>query len=118
MVTTLTDEDWTKLIYWIQKGKCTPFLGAGSSYPTLPLGRELAAELVEQDERDFKELCPLTDRQDLAKVCQYLAVKRGNTWPKQKIADIIDKRSLSARLADPLEPHRVLARLPMPLYLT
>ena len=37
MPNTLSEEDWEILLRRIDKGKCTPFLGAGACYGVLPL---------------------------------------------------------------------------------
>ena len=44
----LTDRDWDLLLKRINKGNCTPFLGAGVCYGVLPLGAEIAKEWVEE----------------------------------------------------------------------
>lgn len=113
----LEDRDWQALIYKIRNGLCTPFIGAGASYPVLPLARELSEALLEEDERDGAK-CPLTDRTDLAKVSQYLAVRyEDGTWPKLKIRDYLAARG-KPDFTNPDEPHRVLADLNLPVYLT
>jgi hypothetical protein len=115
--TILQDRDWQTLIYKIQNGLCTPFIGAGASYPVLPLGGQLATALIEEEEKWGKK-CPLKDRTDLPKVAQYLAVTHDDgTWPKLKIRDFIKNRP-QTDFTDENEPHRVLADLELPIYLT
>jgi hypothetical protein len=43
MVERLTEGDWKFLLDRINNGKLTPFLGAGASFPALPLGETIAA---------------------------------------------------------------------------
>ena len=84
----------------------------------LPLARELARELIEEDERTSGRPCPLPNREDLAKVCQYLAVtRRSGRWPKKRIADIL-QACPTPDLTNPAQLHRVLADLRLPVYMT
>jgi hypothetical protein len=108
---TLAENDWNILLRRIADGKCTPFLGAGASYGSLPLGGEVAQEWAR------KEGYPFPDEHDLVRVAQYLAVKYDPTYPKEEIL----RRLHGAvppdfRAAD--EPHGLLAELPLPVYMT
>ena len=58
----MREEDWDSLLMLIRMGKCTPFIGSGSSYPYLPLAGKLA------DDWSEKYHYPLKDSNDLAKV--------------------------------------------------
>ena len=108
----MLDSDWQLLMRRIAKGACTPFLGAGACYGTLPLGSDVAARWA--SEHDY----PLEDRTDLARVAQYVGVHTGDSmYPKELISEEL------AELAPPdfsaeNEPHAVLASLPLPIYLT
>lgn len=107
----MEDYHWQVLLERIREQKCTPFLGAGASAGTLPLGSEIAAEWAR--ENDY----PLEDPHDLARVAQFLAVKLDPMAPKEKIRRLL----LAAGQPDfgaESEPHAVLAELPLPLYLT
>jgi hypothetical protein len=42
MLDITKDENWKILLGRIKAGKCTPFLGAGASYGTFPLGSDIA----------------------------------------------------------------------------
>jgi hypothetical protein len=109
---------WGTLIEQIEAKACTPFIGAGASYPVLPKARELAAQLLQQDEELSKNLCPIVERDDLAKVCQYLAVSHeSSSWPKRKIAELLSQLGPPS-IDDMNEPHRVLASIELPLYIT
>jgi hypothetical protein len=95
----------------IKEGKCTPFLGAGASYGVLPLGSDIAQEWA------TAEGYPLDDNSDLASVAQFLAVKYDAIRPK----DMLIRRFATPSLPDfsnPYEPHRLLADLPLPVYIT
>jgi hypothetical protein len=114
---TLEKLPWSTLIGQIKDQRCTPFLGAGVCFDHLPLAKDLAAELLADDEASSGVKCPLADREDLAKVCQYLAVTRQDGgWPKSRIAEILKKKGPIPATAD--EPHQVLASLGLRIYLT
>jgi hypothetical protein len=108
---SLSDSDWKLLLHRIKEGRCTPFLGAGASFPALPLGGGLAEQW--SSEHSY----PLADRTDLPRVAQYLAVTYDSMFPKERLADSFKKCAppdFSARD----EPHSVLSRLPLPIYMT
>jgi hypothetical protein len=105
------DIDWEGLLLTIKYGKCTPFLGAGACYGVLPLGSSVAKEWAE------KYKYPLEDSHNLARVAQFVAVERGAMRPKYEIKEGFEKVG-SPDFNDPLEPHGLLADLPMPVYIT
>lgn len=108
----LTDTDWDVLLRRIDKGRCTPFLGAGASYGVLPLGGDIARQWA--DKYDY----PMEDRSNLIAVSQFLALKYSDSiFPKDLIVDMIEK-SGEPDFNDPTEPHRVLANLNLPVYVT
>jgi hypothetical protein len=111
MENRVTEHDWESLCARIKTGRCTPFLGAGACVPTLPLGSEIASEWADQ------YAYPLPDRHDLARVAQFLAVRQDPMFPKEQIAARLQERG-APDFSNPHEPHRVLASLPLPLYLT
>jgi hypothetical protein len=105
------DEDWDTLLWRIKEGKCTPFLGAGASYPTLPLGGEIARAWA--DEFGY----PLADKGDLSRVAQFMSINRDPMFPKEKMVRRYGRvEPPDFTKAD--EPHGVLAELPLPIYLT
>ena len=108
---TLHNRDWEFLLGRIQQGRCTPFLGAGACADVLPLGEDIAEEWAQQ--YDY----PLEDRKDLTRVAQFLAVQFDQWLPKQHLVDLVQKCEPPDFTA-PDEPHAVLARLPLPIYLT
>jgi hypothetical protein len=64
----MLDSDWHLLMRRISSGACTPFLGAGACYGTLPVGSDLAKRWA--GEHGY----PLDDSFDLARVAQYIGV--------------------------------------------
>jgi hypothetical protein len=108
---------WNTLIGKIKDGKCTPFLGAGTAHGILPLGAELSEEILAEEEASSGP-SPLTDRKDLARASQYIAVKReDSSWPKTRACENLRRRG-TPDLDDPDEPHTVFAQLNLPVYLT
>jgi hypothetical protein len=108
----MTDGEWNNLLENIKRGKCTPFLGAGASFGTVPLGSQIARDWAN------KYHYPLDDSLDLARVAQFVAVTENNRMlPKDRMQDLFRSLSLPDFKA-PDEPHRVLADLPFPIYIT
>jgi len=108
---TLSDVEWHILLRRIKAGKCTPFLGAGACFGVLPLGAEIAQEWAE--EYGY----PLKDSEDLVRVAQFLAVQQDWMFPKYEILERFENAP-APDFAEPDEPHRVLAELPLPIYMT
>src|SRR5258707_12662117 len=84
---SLSDSDWKLLLHRIKEGRCTPFLGAGASFPALPLGGGLAEQW--SSEHSY----PLADRTDLPRVAQYLAVTYDSMFPKERLAGLFNETS-------------------------
>src|SRR5712692_7531156 len=107
----LNERNWAVLLERISRGQCTPFIGAGICYGVLPLGGDIANAWAKQ--YDY----PLDDSCDLMRVAQFLALEFNDAvFPKEEIL-----KSFANKLpdfSDRLEPHRVLASLPLPVYLT
>jgi hypothetical protein len=133
---------WDALLISIKKGACTPILGTGICESALGSLSGLAERLAE--EHSF----PLAvhSRDDLTQVSQYLAAVQDRFFLETKVfenlrrsieagfgVDIFPEGALgdpswddnlwhriyTARAAkDPKEPHGVLARLPLPVYVT
>ena len=111
-VQTLSDDDWDTLVSRIKKGDCTPFLGAGISADLLPTGSKIAAEWSQ------RYGYPLPDTENLIKVSQFVGLHlRDFLRPKEIIRDIIETVGYPD-FSDPTEPHAVLAKLPLPIYMT
>jgi SIR2-like domain len=108
----LRDPDWKLLLARIEDGVCTPFLGAGVAAGVLPLGSDIARRWAEQ------ESYPLDDAHDLARVAQFLAVHQDDAmYPKELLARELAGLP-SPDLTQPGEPHAILARLPLPVFIT
>ena len=107
----LDDLDWEDLIESIKNGKCTPFIGAGACYGILPLANEIAKQWAKEYHY------PLHDSHDLTKVAQFLAFRRYEMFPKNKIQEIFQKAT-PPNFSDPHEPHGTLADLELPVYIT
>lgn len=112
MAELLKDEDWSVLVRRIKDGRCTPFLGAGACYGVLPLGGDIAKGWAKTYQY------PMDDSSNLISVAQFLALKYSDAvFPKDLIVDMF-KGSPQPDFSDNLEPHRVLAELPLPVYIT
>jgi hypothetical protein len=108
----LTERDWAVLIRAIKNQQCTPFLGAGACYGTLPLGGEVAQIWTKKYEY------PFSDSNNLMKVAQFLAIEFYPMYPKDEIVDLFKTYKVSPDYSDAGEPHRMLADLPLPVYVT
>ena len=108
----LRDEDWDLLLRRLSNENCTPFLGAGACYGVLPLGADLAKQWATK--YDY----PMEDPSNLISVAQFLALKYSDSiFPKDLIVEMF-KGFGAPDFTDALEPHRVLASLPLPVYVT
>jgi hypothetical protein len=108
----LEEKDWETLLTRLKAGRCTPFLGAAVNHGILPLGGEIANQWA----ADFDY--PLESRSDLSKVAQFLAIKTDATRPKEKILELLDHAEKPFNFNDDDEPLNVLAKLPLPIYIT
>lgn len=111
MANTLSDRDWENLLRRIRDKKCTPFIGAGACVGTLPMGSEIAREWAD------KHKYPLIDKENLARVAQYLAVDQDDMMPKENIQRIFRKID-PPDFTKPDNPHALLADLNLPIYIT
>jgi hypothetical protein len=107
----LTEDDWDLLLGRIRAGNCTPFLGAGITAGTLPLGADIARRWSE--DYDY----PLDDTNDLARVSQFLAIRRNDAmFPKEELVEEFRMPAPDFDADD--EPHIALAELPLPVFMT
>jgi hypothetical protein len=111
MPNLLEEKDWKILIDRINDGKCTPFLGAGACYGVLPLGGEIAEAWAQESKYPFE------DAADLVRVAQFVASENDHMTPKERIVKEFRKHG-APDFKDPMEPHRALAELPLPVYIT
>jgi len=108
----LSEKDWADLLRQIHKGKCTPFIGPEVCKPIYPTKRRRARTWAKQ------ENYPLRDRSELASVSRFLAVRDKEIAPINKLIEEFAGNEFCLDLNNPDEPHRVLAGLPLPVYIT
>lgn len=107
-----TPEDWQDLLFYINDQNTTPFLGAGVASAYFGSGRELAGKIANEFEY------PFDDTSNLAKVAQFAAIKKRDSFRVRKfVADYIKNKKLPD-FNNPSEPHRILAELDLPIYIT
>lgn len=111
MAITLSENVWEMLTYRINRDMVTPFLGAGAAYGVLPTGAELARQWASDAGYTFG------NPENLVEVAQYLAVRFDPLRPKEMTFERFRKVD-PPDFDDPDEPHGVLARLPLSVYLT
>ena len=133
--------DYETEIRYIQRERCTPIIGPGLLESLLGPSADIARAWAEA----FHYPMAPYDRDALPKVAQYLATDKGDAVPVDEYEEAV-QRSLrknfqtqipaemaakkwvetdalmksigqERRAADPLDPYRVLARLPFPLYI-
>ena len=105
----VTEEDWEDLFYYINDKNTTPFLGAGVAREHFGSGSEL-----EEIAKEFEY--PFDDTWNLAKVAQF--ADNENTFRVRKfVADYIKNKKLPD-FNNPAEPHKILAKLDLPIYIT
>lgn len=109
---SLTDREWEILVQRIKSKNCTPFLGAGAAYGVLPLGADIARDWAQKYEY------PLEDPSNLIAVAQFVALTNDPMTPKEEIVRMFEANGKVPDFSDSTEPHRVLAELPLPLYIT
>lgn len=108
---TLREENWLSLLRSIKAGKCTPFLGYRIYSDVLPNKRDIAQRWAQ------KYGYPLGNPLRLSQVAQFLSMQVDFMFPRDEITEIINKINL-ADLARLEELHRILADLPLPVYIT
>jgi hypothetical protein len=108
----LEDEDWKILIGRIKSQKCIPFIGPGFCKDYYPTKSKIAEKWAES------EGYPFEDKKDLARVSLFLEVK-GDEWrTKERLVDEFKANCKLPDFEDESEPHRILADLTFPLYIT
>jgi hypothetical protein len=106
-----TDADWEGLLYAIEYKQCTPVLGAGACAGVLPLGRDIATSWAAQYDYPFQ------DTENLPRVAQYVAIQGGPNTPKFRLKKEFATYGFPD-FNDPNEPHRLVADLRLPVYVT
>jgi hypothetical protein len=130
-------EKWPALLRHVDQGRCTPILGSGLTDSLLGSNRDIARSWAETYHFPMaSHAC-----EDLPQVSQYLAVNQDPMFPRSELAEYL-RHSIRDRYADVLpagmqslsdlisavgtrrrqedlaEPHRVLAQLPLSIYIT
>lgn len=108
---SLQDSDWKVLLERINKGKCTPFIGGEANMGSIPPSSTIARELA------MESGYPMEDSDNLPHVAQFIATTADPFRPREMIVDRYEKApkpDFNARD----EPHRLLAELPLPVYVT
>jgi len=105
------DFNWNILLERIVDKKCTPFIGAGASANFLPTAKQLANAWASK----FKY--PLQDKNNLARVAEYVISQTDPMYPKENIQKMFSQKG-SPDFNNPNEPHSLLAELRLPIYIT
>lgn len=105
------DRDWEALLLAIRYKSCTPFIGAGACAGVLPLGKDIAREWA----RDYDY--PFSDSDNLVRVAQFVSTDAGPNTPRFKILEQFGGKG-PPDLSDLTEPHRAVADLDLPVYIT
>lgn len=111
----MTGDEWDNLLSYIKDGECTPFLGAGACDGYIKKASEIAIEWAD------KHNYPLHDKDDLARVAEYLAITLSDdVRPKKEMAKLCEKKlAIPANIhSDHIQIHRALADLNLPIYIT
>jgi SIR2-like protein len=111
-VKRIEDTDWEVLLRRIKDGRCTPFLGAG----VYSEGPSLRTAVAKKWATEYNY--PFTDGTDLARVARFLTVEYGDA----EIASSKYTEELAnvppPNFDDPKDPYTILAKLPLPIYVT
>lgn len=108
----IEDKDWEVLLLRIRDGRCTPFLGPGVYSEGPSLRTAVAQKWATQYEY------PLADSTDLARVARFVNAHFGDAeYASGKYIDELKNVALP-NFDDPSDPYTVLARLPLPVYIT
>lgn len=102
---------WEELVKRIERGKLTPFLGAGISAPPLLDGATLAEELASRCNYPFRH------NRDLMSIAQFWATTLDASAPKGAVEELF-RGVADPDFGDPRQAHAALASLPIPVYLT
>jgi hypothetical protein len=131
-------EKWPALLSNIRRGRCTPILGPGLTESLLGSRREIAQRWAET----YHFPMAPHDREDLPQVAQYLAVNQQPMFPRDELMEYLRQEMLrryggdlpeavrggsldalvtavgaQRRERTEAEPHRVLAGLPLSIYI-
>lgn len=111
MPSQLADADWSLLLARLERGACTPFLGAGVNLGRALLPGDIAMKWAEDGGY------PLEDRWNFPRVAQFMAVEKGATWVRRELAETLSAAN-PVDAADADDPLNILAELPFTTYVT
>ena len=134
-------EKWPALVRSIRKGQCMPILGLGIIESLLGSTREIAQQWAET----YHYPMAPHERDDLPQVAQFLAINQDKAFPRDEL-DVYLRQAIRAQYGsnqpaelhdnkapldkfiealwdkrwenEPIEPHKVLAQLPVPIFIT
>jgi hypothetical protein len=131
---------WPTLISKIKKGRCTPIIGFGLDEALIGSSRDIARHWAET----YHFPMAPHDQEDLPQVAQFLAINQDESYPPDELISYLSREIfqryhehlppeldsttstldelISAvgkllRERDPLDPYRLLAQLPVPIYI-
>jgi hypothetical protein len=112
LLQTMNEADWNRLIGKIKTGQCTPVIGPGAYSEVIPMSRNIAMGWT----RTYPGY-PF-EGFEIGSVAQFVGVVAPDPQvPKDEF--VAQFRSLAPpNFNDEDEPHRVLAGLPLPIYIT
>lgn len=111
-VKRLDDRGWEVLLSRIKDGTCTPILGPG----VYSKGPSIRSDIARKWAKKYSY--PLTDESDLARVARFLSVEYSDAeYAATKYIEELEEIA-APDFAASSEPYTILAKLPLPLYLT
>src|SRR3954451_11991155 len=121
----LDEATWKRLLKRIKDQNCTPVIGSGAcTAPPIGADPEEWAKLKYPRKEEIAALLstefryPLEDSQKLERVAKYVAATNDPMTPREAFANHFEDLPAPDFATLPSEPHRVLAQLPFPFYLT
>jgi SIR2-like domain len=120
----LDDSDWELLLGRIADKKCTPIVGSGAVTGGPPEGvaadkwtfhYPVSSTLAQEWATRFQY--PLDDATRIERVAQFVSVYTDKSWPRDTIARQLAEAD-PPELTPENEPHRVLAELGLPVYVS
>lgn len=110
---SIPDPAWKMLLQRIALKKCTPFLGPEITFDSVFSSSKIALEWAMQNNY------PMSDGSNLPRVAQYLSY-RDDLLGSNSLKDSLSLQFMTAAppdFKDRDEPHRILADLPIPIYI-
>ena len=107
----LREEDWKVLINRINDKKCTPVLGTGMRSSVVTLRSKISQEWAQS------EGYPLEDSSNLARVARFISLTYDPDYTRRKLVEQM-ATIIPPDYNDKDNPYRILAELPLPVYIT